>query len=132
MIRRPTRSTRFPSTTLFRSIDAPLLAVPVEVELDGKTQTLHVRPDGKALYEENCKKCHGVIGNPPKTMKAKYEKIATFNAAFVATRSDDSVVKVLTKGKGDDMKPFKDKMTHAEREAVAKYVRELGSPKPGS
>ena len=40
--------------------------------------------DGKAVYDENCKKCHGVIGIPPKNMKAKYEKIATFNAAFVA------------------------------------------------
>jgi very-short-patch-repair endonuclease len=27
-------------------VDAPLIAVPVEVELDGKTQALHVRPDG--------------------------------------------------------------------------------------
>jgi len=83
--------------------------------------------DGKALYEENCRKCHGVIGNPPKTMKEKYPKIATFNAAFIAARSDDSVVKILTRGKGEDMKSFKDKMTPDEMAAVAKYVRELGS-----
>jgi mono/diheme cytochrome c family protein len=83
--------------------------------------------DGKALYDENCKKCHGVLGIPPKTMKAKYEKIATFDAAFIAKRSDDSVVKVLTKGKGEDMKSFKDKMKPGEMMAVAKYVRELGS-----
>jgi cytochrome c553 len=88
-------------------------------------------PDGKALYEENCKKCHGVIGNPPKTMKAKYPKIATFDEAFVKSRSEDSVVKILTHGKGDDMKPFKDKMTQDEIIAVAKYVRQLGM-KPGS
>ncbi len=84
-------------------------------------------PDGKALYDENCKKCHGVLGTPPKTMKAKYEKIATFNATFIAKRTDDSVVKVLTKGKGEDMKSFKDKMKPDEMMAVAKYVRELGS-----
>lgn len=83
-------------------------------------------PDGKAIYDENCKKCHGVIGNPPKTMKEKYPKIATFNAAFIASRTDDSVVKILTRGKGEDMKPFKDKMTAEEMMAVAKYVRELG------
>ena len=88
-------------------------------------------PDGKALYEENCRKCHGVIGTPPKTMKAKYPKIATFNAEFIAERSDDSVVKILTKGKGEDMKSFKDKLSPAEMAAVAKYVRQLGS-KPGS
>ena len=88
-------------------------------------------PDGKALYEENCRKCHGVIGTPPKTMKTKYPKIATFNAEFIEKRSDDSVVKILTKGKGEDMKSFKDKMTPAEMAAVAKYVRQLAS-KPGS
>ena len=26
--------------------------------------------DAKTLYQENCKKCHGVLGTPPKTMKA--------------------------------------------------------------
>lgn len=82
--------------------------------------------DGKAIYNENCRKCHGVIGTPPKTMKTKYPKIATFDEEFVAKRSDDSVVKVLIRGKGDDMKSFKDKMTEEEMKAVAKYVRELG------
>ena len=84
-------------------------------------------PDGKALYDENCKKCHGVVGRPPKTMKDKFPKIYTFDAAFIAARSDDSVVKVLTKGKNEDMVSFKDKMNAAEMMAVAKYVRELGS-----
>lgn len=84
-------------------------------------------PDGKALYEENCRKCHGVRGTPPKTMKEKFSKIATFDPEFIAKRSDDSVVKVLMKGvgKAEDMKSFKDKLSHEEMEAVAKYVREL-------
>ena len=84
-------------------------------------------PDGKTLYEATCKKCHGVLGTPPKTMKAQFPKIATFDAAFIAKRTDDSVVKILMKGKGEDMKPFKDKMKMDEMMAVAKYVRELGS-----
>lgn len=89
-------------------------------------------PDGKALYDEHCKKCHGVLGTPPKTMKTKYPKIATFDAAFIAKRTDDSVVKVLTKGKGEDMKSFKDQMSAPEMAAVAKYVRELAAKaKPG-
>lgn len=83
--------------------------------------------DAKTLYQENCKKCHGVLGTPPKTMKAKYEKIATFDAAFIASRSEDSVVKILTKGKGEDMKSFKEKLTPEEMVAVAKYVKELAS-----
>ena len=82
-------------------------------------------PAGKAPYEANCRKCHGVRGVPPKTMKAKYPKIATFDADFFAKRSDDSVVTVLTKGKGDDMKSFKEKLTHDQMVAVAAYIREF-------
>ena len=84
-------------------------------------------PDAQALYGENCKKCHGVLGTPPKTMKAKYSKIATFDAAFLVGRNEDSVEKVLTKGvaKDEDMKSFKDKLSKEEIGAVAKYVIEL-------
>ena len=91
-------------------------------------------PDGKALYNENCRKCHGVIGTPPKTMQAKYPKIATFDDQFLAKHSQDSIVKVLVHGKGEDMKSFKDKLKPEEMEAVAKYVRELAEKKshPGS
>jgi mono/diheme cytochrome c family protein len=78
---------------------------------------------GKAPYEENCRKCHGVIGTPPKAMQAKFPKIATFNAAFFGTHSADSVVTILTKGKNADMKSFKDKLSHAQMVAVAAYIR---------
>jgi mono/diheme cytochrome c family protein len=81
--------------------------------------------DGKTVYDENCKKCHGVIGNPPKKMKEKYEKIATFDAKFLSEHSEDSIKKVLVKGKGEDMKSFKTKLTGEEIDAVTKYVREL-------
>ena len=80
-------------------------------------------PEGKAPYEANCRKCHGVRGVPPKTMKAKYPKIATFDAAFFAEHSQDSIVKVLTNGKGENMKSFKDKLTHEQMVAVAQYIR---------
>jgi mono/diheme cytochrome c family protein len=78
---------------------------------------------GKIPYEENCRKCHGVRGVPPKTMKEKFAKIATFDADFFAKHSDDSVVTVLTKGKNEDMKSFKDKLSRAEMVAVAAYIR---------
>jgi len=81
---------------------------------------------GKVPYEENCRKCHGVLGVPPRTMKAKFPKIVTFDAAFFAKRSDDSVVTVLTKGKNEDMKSFKDKLSHAQMVAVAAYIKSLG------
>ncbi len=89
--------------------------------------TLQPDPPGKAPYEENCRKCHGVIGIAPKAMKAKFPKIATFDAAFFAARSGDSVVTILTKGKGQDMKSFKDKLSHAQMVAVAAYIRSFGT-----
>ncbi len=81
--------------------------------------------DGKALYDANCKRCHGVRGTPPQTMKKKFEKIATFDPAFITKHSTDSIVTVLTKGKNEDMKSFKDKLSHDEMVAIAKYVHEL-------
>jgi mono/diheme cytochrome c family protein len=56
-------------------------------------------------------------------MKAKYKKIATFDSAFVVKHSQDSIVTILTKGKNEDMKSFKDKLTHEQMENVAKYIK---------
>jgi mono/diheme cytochrome c family protein len=87
----------------------------------------------KDLYDANCKKCHGVLGTPPKAMKEKFPKIATFDAAFLAKHTEDSIVTILNKGKGEDMKSFKGKLTPAEMTTIAKYVHELASrPKSGS
>ena len=84
-------------------------------------------PDAKSLYEDNCRKCHGVRGTPPKTMKEKFPKIATFDSAFVEKHSVDSIVKVLTHGKNEDMKSFKDKLSTEQMTELANYVRELGT-----
>lgn len=86
-------------------------------------------PDGKALYDANCRKCHGVAGIPLAAMQKKFAKLAAFDAAFMAKRSDDSVVKVLVNGKGEGMKSFKEKMNPAEMKAVALYLRELSGKK---
>ncbi len=88
-------------------------------------------PDGKALYAEYCKTCHGPLGSPTPKMKKKYPKVVTFDAAFLASHSVDSVVKVLTRGKNEDMLSFKMKMSPEEMAAVARYVHELATqPKP--
>lgn len=80
---------------------------------------------GKDPYEANCRRCHGVLGVPPKSMQARFPKIATFDAAFFAKRSADSLVAVMTKGTSKDMKSYKDKLTHAQMVAVAAYIRAL-------
>jgi len=81
--------------------------------------------DGKALYEANCKKCHGATGAPSAAIKKMNPKIEAFDAAFFAKRSDADLVKGIAEGK-DKMKPFKDKMKPDEISAVAKYIRTLG------
>ena len=81
--------------------------------------------DGKPIYDEHCRECHGVRGVPPQAAQVKYEGIATFNAAFIRKRSVDSLVRILTTGKGDNMKSFKGKMSKDQMTAVAAYVREL-------
>ena len=110
-----------------RSVLAMLVAAAVSAAYGGHlaSGSQQQEPAGKAPYEANCRKCHGVRGVPPKTMKTKYPKIATFDAEFFTKRSDDSVVTILTKGKGDDMKSFKDKLTHDQMVAVAAYIREF-------
>lgn len=87
---------------------------------------------GKELYDANCKRCHGVLGAPPKVMKTKFPKLETFDAAFIAKRNVDSIVTVLTKGNGAGMKPFKGKLTPAEMTSIAQYVKELATrPRSG-
>ena len=112
----------------------PLIAVAVAALVGGTSASRlasgaarNQEPAGKAPYEENCRKCHGVRGTPPKTMKTKFPKIVTFDAEFFEKRSDDSVVAVLTKGKNEDMKSFKDKLTHDQMVAVAAYIRSFAT-----
>lgn len=82
--------------------------------------------EGKALYLENCRACHGVVGVPTKQAAKKYEKIPNLtDPAFWVRRSDDSVMVVLRKGVGRDMKSFSEKLSTAEIVAVTKYVRTL-------
>ena len=95
---------------------------------------LHAQaPDGKQLYLKNCRSCHGTTGAPTNQAKREHPDIRALDAQFLGKLSMDSVVAVITNGfgKGDEMKPFKKKMTAQEIEAVARYVKEvLGAPKP--
>jgi mono/diheme cytochrome c family protein len=100
-------------------------AVPPRVEAVAPAGTGQIA-DGKTLYEANCRSCHGVRGVPSTAMKARFPKIAAFDAAFFAKRSGDSVVTVLTKGTSQAMKSYKDKLLHAQMVAVASYIRSFG------
>jgi mono/diheme cytochrome c family protein len=109
-------------------IPLAISAVVLVVGIAGRASA-QAAADTKELYSANCKKCHGVLGTPPKAMKEKFPKIATFDGAFLAKHSEDSIVTILTRGKNEDMKSFKDKLSPDQMHAVAQYVRELAARK---
>jgi mono/diheme cytochrome c family protein len=82
-------------------------------------------PDGKALFDAHCKKCHGPTGKPSAAMKRLLPELPVWDAAFLAQRTDEQIVQVLMNGKGKNMKPFRDVLKSEEMLAVAKYVRTL-------
>lgn len=93
------------------------------------SRTMGQDGQGKVLYLEHCKSCHGVLGAPPKLLVTKYEKIPNLtDPAFFAGRSDDSLVVVLQKGTGGHMKSFADKLSTDGMRAVAMYIRTLAQP----
>lgn len=81
--------------------------------------------DGNAIFDANCKLCHGATGIPSASIRKMFPRIPTFDAALFASRTDADLVKQVTEGK-DKMKPFKDKLTADEIAAVVRYIRTLG------
>jgi mono/diheme cytochrome c family protein len=85
--------------------------------------------DGQSIYKDECRTCHGAAGKPTQRAVSQYKNMPTFDAAFFANRSQDSIVTVLNHGLGKDMKSFKSKLSVEEIAAVAKYVKEtFGGP----
>lgn len=111
-----------PASTQDSAATAAAVA-PVVVPVAAPSAPAETSADGRTVYTENCKKCHGATGAPSPVMKKKFDKLAAFDAAFFANRSDDSIVTILTKGKSEGMKSFKDKMSADEMKAVAAYIR---------
>jgi mono/diheme cytochrome c family protein len=82
--------------------------------------------DGKTLFEANCKMCHGTRGVPPQAM-VKMMKVPVIDAAYFEKHTDDSVVVVLKKGRGTNMKSFAERLTPEQMLAVARYLRSVAT-----
>ena len=83
-------------------------------------------PDGQALYRDNCRVCHGTDGVPPQRMMTLYKNLRALDSAYLAGRSEDSLVIMIRDGVGT-MKPYKDRLTQEQTVAIAKYVKTLAS-----
>ncbi len=83
-------------------------------------------PDGKALYEQHCRRCHGATGTPSERMVEMYATLKPFSQ--MTGVSADSVVTLLVAGGTEGMKSYKDKLTAAELKAVADYTLALSKP----
>lgn len=91
--------------------------------------------DGRALYMMHCRTCHGLVGKPTDFGRRTFPRIPTLSdSAFIAGRSQDSIVAVLTHGAGDgkDMASFKGRLTHDQMVAVARFVHTLSTTPPKS
>lgn len=86
-------------------------------------------PDGAALYRQNCRSCHGLKGAPPQRMIAVYPSLpkSIADAAFLRTRSVDSIAAVIRHGAGRDMKSFKERLSPEEIALIARFVKSLPS-----
>jgi mono/diheme cytochrome c family protein len=98
-------------------------------------------PDGQALYDQQCKKCHGPAGGAPSAamMKLMENLGSVTDPAFLAATPDDSLISVIEQGRGK-MKPFSGEMaeeghrlTREEILAIVKFLRtfEAAAPAPG-
>jgi mono/diheme cytochrome c family protein len=85
-----------------------------------------VSSDAKVLFDQNCKSCHGPRGIPPQTM-VKLMKVPPLDSAYFAKKTEDSVVVVLKKGRGTNMKPYGDRLSAEQILAVARYIRQLAT-----
>lgn len=74
------------------------------------------------LYRTTCQKCHGPEGNAPQ----KGEGLSFADGEWNHGADLRSIVAVITNGVPETgMRPFKDKLSAAEIQALAKYVRSL-------
>lgn len=109
----------------------PFVIVMAGVSVFGVGRLAAQAADGKSIYIEECRTCHGAVGKPTQRAVSQYKNMPTFDATFFAHRSQDSIVAVLNHGAGKDMKSFKDKLSPAEIAAVAKFVKEtIGAAAP--
>ena len=85
--------------------------------------------EGKDIYAQHCKSCHGVKGkgDGPKSEKIDIS-CGDFTAEDVAKQSDGELYWKTTEGR-KPMPSFSEKLSDTERWTVINYIRTLGKAK---
>jgi mono/diheme cytochrome c family protein len=85
--------------------------------------------DGKAVFQQHCKGCHGPDGKADTKIGHKAHIPDFTSSKFQKSVTDAQIKDVITNGskKNKKMKAFKEKLSQEEIDAVAKYVRDFGS-----
>lgn len=99
-----------------------LFLVALSVRPTRAQETVAPAPDAAALYDAQCSSCHGDAGVP--TTMGKTLKAPDLSAPERADVPVDSITNVISAGKGQ-MRGFADRLSKAEIEALAEYVRAL-------
>jgi mono/diheme cytochrome c family protein len=94
------------------------------------------RADGKALYDQHCKKCHAADGSGKKdggewmpvvkTLKLDKPEKLNILSADAKKMTDEEMTKLILDGK-DKMKSLKEKVSADDAKALVAYTRELQS-----
>jgi mono/diheme cytochrome c family protein len=80
------------------------------------------------VYAKKCKSCHGASGAADTKIGEKNDIPSWKEPGWKAKWPQSKVVDIVTNGKaGTKMKPFKDKLSKEEIDAVSAYSRSLGS-----
>ena len=87
------------------------------------------KPDGKAIFEKNCKSCHDVTGkgNPKvaKILKVDLVKL-DLTKKETSEKKDSELIKTVSEGSSlGKMNGFKEKLSREEITAVVSHVRSL-------
>lgn len=90
--------------------------------------------DGKALFKENCEKCHGSDGQAHTSRGYLYLARNFTSPQWQARRSDEDIFNTISNSPGwfSMMPAFKDTLSVSDRQALVKVVRGFNQDAGGS
>lgn len=91
-------------------------------------------PDGKALFKENCEKCHGRDGQAHTPRGYLYLARDFTSPSWQARRSDEEIFNTISNSPGwlSMMPAFKDTLSVSDRQALVKVVRSFNQNAVGA